>query len=77
VLQEREKMTTTHVADEWLTLQEIAADLKVPLATVYQWRSSGDGPEGHRLGRHTRVRRRDYETWLAARRDGAGNAKAG
>ena len=70
-------MTTTH-ADEWLTLGEIAADLKVPLATVYQWRSRGDAPEGHRIGRYTRIRRRDYEAWLATRRDGSGDdAKAG
>ena len=67
-------MTTAHAADEWLTLSEIADDLKIPLATVYQWRSKGDAPEAHRIGRHTRVRRRDYEAWLATRRDGGGDA---
>ncbi|HEY1324725.1 MAG TPA: helix-turn-helix domain-containing protein [Streptosporangiaceae bacterium] len=54
---------------DWLTLVEIAEDLKVPVATVYQWRSRGDAPVGHKFGRHVRVRRGDYEAWLMARRE--------
>ena len=66
-------MTTTH-ADEWLTLSEIALALKVPISTVYQWRSRGDAPAVHKIGRYSRVRRRDYEAWLATRRDDGGDA---
>lgn len=66
-------MSTTTV-DDWLTLDDIAGDLKVPLDTVYQWRRKGTGPRGHKFGRHIRVRRGDYEQWLAARADHAGDA---
>lgn len=55
--------------DEFLTLAEIAEELKIPLATVHQWRYRGLGPIGHRVGRHIRVRRSDLEAWIAERRD--------
>ena len=46
--------------------EEVADYFKVPLQTVYQWRSRGTGPKGIRVGRHTRYRRSDVEAWLTA-----------
>jgi excisionase family DNA binding protein len=63
-------------AANWLTLDEIALDLKIPVATLYQWRSRGGGPPGHKIGKHVRVQRRDYEAWLASRRDDGGDRAA-
>ncbi len=52
-----------------LTLPEVADHLGVPLQTVYQWRSRGDGPRGIKVGRHVRVRRDDLEAWLREHAD--------
>ncbi|HEX5289806.1 MAG TPA: helix-turn-helix domain-containing protein [Streptosporangiaceae bacterium] len=51
-------------ATEWLTPQDLAAELKVPVQTLYMWRTKSVGPRGHRIGRHLRYRRRDIEAWL-------------
>jgi excisionase family DNA binding protein len=56
---------------EWLTPQELATELQLPLKTIYAWRHSGTGPRGHRIGKHLRFRRSDFEAWLAARADAA------
>lgn len=54
--------------DEWVTPKELATELQIPLATLYQWRYRGEGPVGHRIGRHVRYRRSDIECWLARQR---------
>ena len=48
---------------------EVAAFLGIPLATIYRWRSRGDGPEGIRVGRHVRYRLEDVERWVDGQRD--------
>lgn len=50
--------------DEWLTPLEVTAELKIPLATLYAWRSRGQGPRAVRVGRHIRYRRSDVADWL-------------
>ena len=51
--------------DDWLTVQELAAWLKIPEATLYAWRSRGSGPRGAKIGRHVRYRRAEVEEWLS------------
>ncbi len=51
---------------EWLTTEELAAHLKVPVPTVRAWRHNGSGPEGVRLGSHVRYRRASVGAWIAA-----------
>lgn len=51
---------------EWLTTEELATLLKVPVPTVRAWRHNGSGPEGVRLGRHVRYRRTAIGAWIAA-----------
>ncbi|MGH9185221.1 MAG: helix-turn-helix domain-containing protein [Acidimicrobiales bacterium] len=63
------KPTSATVAQEWLTPQQLADELHIPLATLYQWRYRDEGPVGHRIGRHVRYRRSDIERWLAEVRD--------
>ena len=58
--------STTTTGSSWLTLDEIAADLRIPLSTIYQWRTAGRGPKGIKVGKHIRVGRAAYETWLAS-----------
>lgn len=50
---------------EWMTLADIASDLRVPLATVYQWSSGGELPK-IKIGKHVRIRRADFEAWCDA-----------
>jgi excisionase family DNA binding protein len=56
--------------DHMLSPEDLAAYLAVPLATVYRWRSRGDGPASYRVGRHVRYKLQDIEDWLQGRRVG-------
>jgi excisionase family DNA binding protein len=49
------------------TVDEVAAFLRVPAKTLYQWRYLGLGPPAYRVGNHLRFRWRDVEVWLAER----------
>ncbi len=55
--------------DEWLSLEEIADELDVPIRSLYNQRTKGTGVPGYKIGRHVRVRRSEFDAWLAARRD--------
>jgi excisionase family DNA binding protein len=57
------------LGDEILSAQDLAAYLKVPLATVYRWRSMGDGPRGLKAGRHLRFRKEEVDRWLLSRQE--------
>lgn len=46
-----------------LTPQDLAARVGVPVATVYNWRTSGYGPRGFRVGKYLRYRLADVEAW--------------
>lgn len=53
--------------ENFLTLVQIAEEMHVPLATVRRWRLNGQGPRAFRVGRHVRVRRADFDSWVAER----------
>jgi excisionase family DNA binding protein len=57
------------VKDEWLSLDDIAEELGIPLRTIYAQRSRGVGPRGYRIGKHVRVRRSDLNAWLDRQAD--------
>jgi excisionase family DNA binding protein len=46
---------------------ELADWLKIPVNTVYWLNTNGQGPRYARFGRAVRYRRRDVETWIAAK----------
>ena len=52
-----------------LTVEELARLLRVPKATIYRWRSTGEGPRGYSIGRYVRFRWPDIEAWLEERAD--------
>ena len=52
-----------------LSIPELAKYLGVPIATIYRWRYTQEGPVGYRVGRHVRYRLTDVERWLEAQRD--------
>ena len=49
---------------ELLAPVDVAALLGVPVATVYKWRSKGQGPPGHKVGRHVRYVHSEVMHWL-------------
>ncbi len=55
--------------DRLLTLNQIAAYLGVPIATLYQWRHRGVGPRGIKVGAHVRVRESELKRYLDAQTD--------
>ena len=44
----------------------VASLLKLPVRTLYAWRTRGEGPRGFRAGRHVRYRRSEVLRWVAA-----------
>jgi excisionase family DNA binding protein len=56
----------------FLTVDDLARLLRVPKATIYRWRTTGDGPRGYTIGRYVRLRRAEVEAWLEERADDPG-----
>lgn len=55
--------------EDLLTLDELAAYLKIPKVTVYEWRSAGRGPRAVKVGKHLRFRWADVAAWLEQNAD--------
>lgn len=47
-----------------MKMSDVAAEAQLPIRTVYFLHQSGKGPKTVRLGRHLRVRRSDFESWI-------------
>jgi excisionase family DNA binding protein len=58
---------TKQLIDEILTLDEVAAILKISVATIRKWRSEGCGPPGFRVGKYVRFRLSGVEQFIADR----------
>jgi hypothetical protein len=52
----------------------VASYLRIPVHTLAQWRSRGQGPTFSRVGRHVRYRWTDVERWIEDRQRGGGEA---
>ncbi|WP_134768588.1 helix-turn-helix domain-containing protein [Nocardioides sp. 1609] len=52
---------------EFLSTEELADLLGVPVATCRWWRHNGTGPRGFRVGRAVRYRRTDVDRWIEER----------
>lgn len=49
-----------------MKMSDVATEAQLPIRTVYYLHQSGKGPKTVHLGRHLRVRRRDFESWIKA-----------
>jgi predicted DNA-binding transcriptional regulator AlpA len=70
VISKERTMSTTINTDELggiLTIDQAAAYLSIPKATLYTWRTRrpGFGPRGVKLGGCLRYRRADLDDWVA------------
>ncbi len=64
----RGRMVLNRNDDGWLTTEQVADLLVLPIQTLYFWRATGaDCPPAHRVGKHLRWRRSDVEQWLSKR----------
>jgi len=52
--------------DERLTIDEVSAAYKVPVATLRYWRARGEGLRSFRLGRRVFYRKQDCDAWVDA-----------
>ena len=59
--------TDTSIGGAILTIDEAAAYLSIPKATLYTWRTrrAGFGPRAVKLGGCLRYRRSDLDAWVA------------
>jgi len=59
--------SSTHSASSILTIDEAAAYLAIPKATLYTWRTrrAGFGPRAVKFGSCLRYRRSDLDAWIA------------
>lgn len=56
--------TQRRALERLLTADEVAEFLGIPVATLYQWRHKGCGPDAYRVGRHLRYEPSTLRTWL-------------
>ena len=54
---------------ELLTIDEVAALLRVPEATVRWWRTQHIGPKSFKIGRHVRYFRAEVLRWIREQGD--------
>jgi excisionase family DNA binding protein len=52
-------------------IETLSTYLDVPVATIYKWRKTGDGPTAYRVGRHLRWRDSEVQAWLKRQHDEA------
>jgi len=53
--------------DPLVPVEDLAAEVKVAVQTVYNWHASGKAPRAHKIGRRLFFRRSDINTWITAR----------
>ncbi len=59
-----EYLMALHVdTDPLWDVSQVSAYLKVPVRTLYRWRTYGYGPPGRRVGRHLRYRASEVIAW--------------
>ncbi|MCF3102942.1 helix-turn-helix domain-containing protein [Streptomyces roseoverticillatus] len=64
--------TRARAQDEKLTVKEVIVDLKIAPSTFYRWRRLGKAPRSIKLPNgDVRIRRSEYDRWLAEREDAA------
>lgn len=56
----------TTTTDPWLTIEEVAAELRLERRSLYDWRVRKVGPPAVKVGRRLLYRRSELERWLAA-----------
>ncbi|WP_338750176.1 helix-turn-helix domain-containing protein [Janibacter alittae] len=56
--------TTTVTFPQFMTVQEVAKLLQVPVSTVYHWAAYGEGPPSFKVGKHRRFKASAVAEWI-------------
>jgi predicted DNA-binding transcriptional regulator AlpA len=68
----RTKKTAEFPSGDKLTIAQVCADLDISRRTFYEWRAKGRAPKCIRLPNgDLRIRRSEYQRWLADREEAA------
>lgn len=59
--------------DSLVTIDDVAAFLRIDKGTLYQWRSRRKGPRAFKVGRHLRYDMAEVRAWLETQ--GAGHGR--
>lgn len=52
-----------------ISVDELSEYLGIPVRTIYDWRLTGHGPRGLRVGRHLKFAVSDVAAWVDAQRE--------
>lgn len=63
--------------EDFLTLSEVAAILRVPVNTLRWWRQRGTGPRLFKIGRHLVTTIGDLRGWIEEQKQDASPAQPG
>lgn len=55
------------MTETFLSPEDLAELLKVPIATVYRWNHTGQAPPFIKVGKHVRYKASDVEAWITSR----------
>lgn len=64
------------MADELLTIEEAAARIRRPVATLRYWRHRGEGPRAFKIGARVMYKAGDVDGWLEEQYSAADQASA-
>lgn len=59
--------TKEHKMRRWMTYEQVAKEIQIPLKSLYLYHYRGEGPKTSRFGRHLRVLEADLITWQEER----------
>lgn len=66
-------MDTEHLSscglEPLIDVGELADYLGIPVSTIYDWRTRGQGPPAYRFGKHLKFAVSDVRAWIAEQRD--------
>ncbi len=62
---QRRALVAAEKVEELWTAEEAAAFLRLPVATLYQWRYQRIGPDAFKVGRHLRYDPAVVRRWLS------------
>ncbi|MFC4245090.1 helix-turn-helix domain-containing protein [Gryllotalpicola reticulitermitis] len=55
--------------DPMMDVKALAEFLRVPVSTIYDWRTNRKGPPGYRVGKHVVFQASEVKAWLEEQRD--------
>jgi predicted DNA-binding transcriptional regulator AlpA len=73
----KQTSTTLPALEQLLTIDDVAELLRLPVATLYSYRSRREGPRSFRVGRWIRYRQEDVAEWIEARLQQSGPGTSG